>query len=517
MSQDRKSSTGSHIDWPVLGLSGAFIALFVIASLINAEAVSGTINVAFVFACKYLGAYWQVLLLLTFLIAIGLGVSKYGSARMGRLDKPEYSTFSWVSMIMTALLAGGGVFWSAAEPMSHFLTPPPVFGEIIGGTPQAVGPAMAQANLHWGFLAWAILGTLSVVVLMYAVYEKGMPLKCRTLLYPLFSEKTLNGPLGIIVDAFSIIAVAAGTIGPVGMLGLQLSDALNRLYGIPNTYTTQVLIIAAATIIFGLSAVKGISKGIDFLAGINVKIAVALIVGVIVIGPGRFVFDSFLSGMGIYASDFFKLSLFRGDGDWLGWWTVFFWGWFMGYGPIMALFVTRISRGRTIRELVLAVAVMAPIVTNFWFSVLGGTGIFYELTNPGSISKALNESGQPAALLAIFQQLPLSFIFVPVILILLVLFLVTTGGGITYTIAMAVTGDDTPSGGVRIFWGVMIGLAAALLVKMGEGGISSLQSFIIVTAIPVGFILLPPLWTAPMLAKKFYESQFGHLEQEKDK
>lgn len=501
------SPKNKGIDWMVFGLSGGIVFVFVVAALVNIDAVSKLVNSSFAFSCKYFGAFWQVLLLATFVISIILAVSKYGNLRMGGLDKPEISTFRWVAMIMTALLAGGGVFWSAAEPMYHFLTTPPTFQGVEAATEQAVAPALAQSYLHWGFLAWAILATLSAVVLMYSCYHKGMELKPRALLYPVLGEKGVNSFWGVAADASSMIAVAAGTIGPIGFLALQFSFALEHLFGIPNVYGTQFAIIIGLILVYTLTAVAGIDRGIDFLARLNVYIAIFVMAVVLLIGPGGFIIDSFLTSFGLYMQDFVRISLFRADTDWLGWWTVFYWGWFLGYGPMMALFTARISRGRTIREIIMAVAIIAPVVTNIWFTVLGGAGIYYELQNKGSVSNALNDSGLPAALFAIVQQLPLASIMVPIVLVLVVLFLVTTGAGMTYTMAMASTGDGTPSKAIRVYWGVMMGAVAAVLIKIGEGGIGALQSFIVVTAVPVSLLLLPTLWAGPKVAAQLAKTQ----------
>lgn len=489
------------IDWWTWGISGGLVLLFVIAALINIDVVSKFVNASFAWCCNWFGAFWQVLMLATFVLAVILAVSKYGNVKLSQ-HKPEFATFKWIAMIMTTLLAGGGVFWSAAEPMYHFLTPPPSFPGIEGGTAAAVAPAMAVSYLHWGYLAWAILGTLSAVALMYAHYEKGLPLKPRTMLYPLLGEKGVYGPWGTAADAFSIIAVAAGTIGPIGFLGLQMSDALNQLLGIPNTYSLQLIILIAVTALYTITTLTGLEKGIQFLAKFNVQLAMFLGAAVMILGPGRFVVDAFLGGFGLLHQDFFRLSLFRGDGSWLGWWTVFYWGWFIGYAPIMGVFVARISKGRTLKEVVLAVGVMAPIITNMWFSILGGTGIYYELQNPGVISGPLQELGLPSCLLSISSQLPLSVIFTPLFLILVVLFLATTGNGITYTIAMTVTGNETPDKFTRVFWSIMMGAVAAVLVKVG--GVGALQSFIVVTAVPVSLLCIPPIWGAFQAAKELY-------------
>ncbi|MHC8515442.1 BCCT family transporter [Sporosarcina sp. ITBMC105] len=504
----------SKTDRPVLLISGGLLVAFVIASFINLDFVSNMVNQSFAFSIKYFGAFWQILLLGTFLIALFLAFSKYGKIRLGAAQKPEIGYFKWLAMIMTTLLAGGGVFWAAAEPMYHFLDRPPLFEGVESGTREAVIPAFAQSYLHWGFLAWSILGTLGTIVLMYAHYQKGMPLKPRTLLYPLLGERIMRkSALGTIIDAFSIIAVAAGTIGPIGFLGLQAAYGMEALYGVPNNLTTQVLIISSVVVIATISAVTGLRKGIQFLSNLNVIITLILMVAILVIGPGGFIIDTFISASGVHLQEFLAMSTFRGDSAWLGSWTIFFWGWFLGYGPMMAIFISTITRGRTIRELVLAVSVTAPIVTAFWFTVVGGTGIFYELGNPGVVSNALSTGGMPAAMVAITQQLPLDALIAPLFLLVTILFVVTTGDSMAYTISVAITGDGHPPKSMRVFWAVIMGAVAIVLLMISEGGINAIQSFIVVTAIPVSLILLPTFWAAPKAARIMYKEQFSHTEE----
>jgi glycine betaine transporter len=496
-----------NIEWPVFLVSGGVLLLFVIASLINPEFVSGQVNKYFGLSCKYFGAYWQWLLFLNFLVAMGLAVSKYGDVRLGMIDAPEMSTFKWVAIIMCTLLAGGGVFWSAAEPMYYFISTPPVFDGVVSATKAAVVPAMEQSFLHWGFLAWSILGTLGAVVLMYVHYHKGHALQARGLMYPVFGPKIMKNTLGQLVEGCCILAVAAGTIGPIGFLGLQVSYALNQVFGIPDVYGTQLAIIIGLVCVYTISAITGLHKGIQILSRINVWLTIALIVVILFIGPGGFIIDTFTHSMGAYLKDFTTMSLFRGDLGWLSWWTVFFWGWFLGYGPLMSVLIARISRGRTIREIMLAVGIVAPIATHFWFTILGGTGIFYEMANPGVISGPLKEAGLPAALMAVVGQLPMASVLIPLFLILIFLFLATTGDSMSLSIAICVTGEDDPPKSMRVFWAVTMGVVAAILIRMGAGGIGALQSFIVITAVPVGFIMLPTLWGGPRMAKELYEEQ----------
>jgi glycine betaine transporter len=498
---------GEHkIDKLALVLSSGFLMAFVVLALYDSKLLSAVVNGGFAWSTKFFGAYWQFLLLATFLIGIGLTLGRTGSVVLGRLEKPEMNTFQWISIIMCTLLAGGGVFWAAGEPIAHFVSPPPLYGAETDMFQKAVN-ALSQSFMHWGFLAWAILGTLTAIVLSHLHYDKGLPLKPRTLLYPVFGDKVIHGPLGSIVDAFCIVAVAAGTIGPIGFLGLQISYALNVLFEVPDGFTTQLIIILIAIVIYTLSALSGLTKGIQILSRWNIILAIGLMVFIFLFGPTTFIVDAYIQGVGSAIQNFIPMATFRGDTEWLSWWTVFFWGWFLGYGPLMAIFIARISRGRSIRMLILAVSIFAPIITMFWFTIVGGAGLSFEIANPGVISDAFKGFNLPASLLAISQSLPLPTITSILFLVLSTVFIVTTGDSMTYTMSVVVSGSTEPNSAIRVFWGVLMGVLAIILISIGSGGISALQSFIVITAVPVSLVLLPALWSAPLIAIKMADEQ----------
>lgn len=494
------------IDWPVFILSGGFLLLFVATALFDLSFLSGVVNSAFGGATKLFGAYWQVLMLLTFIIALGVAASDSGRARLGNLSAPDISTYKWVAIIMCTLLAGGGVFWAAAEPMAHFIASPPLFG-VESASPAAVYPALAQSYMHWGFLAWSVLGSLTAIIFMYLHYDKGLPLKPRILLYPVFGEVVLHGWLGALIDAACVVAVVSGTVGPIGFLGLQVSFGLSELFGISDSYSTQLTIILGLILIYTISAVSGVTRGIQILSSFNIGLAILLITFILLAGPTAFIFDSFIQSVGLLITEFIPMASYRADTGWVNGWTVFFWGWFIGYGPLMAMFIARISRGRTIRQLIVTLSLIAPLVTYFWFTIVGGSGIAAELASPGVISAPYAESGMPAALLAITQQLPWGFLISVLFLVLTTIFVATTGDSMTYTVSMVMTGTDNPPTALRVFWGIMMGVLAAILISIGSGGVSALQSFIVVTAVPVSLILMPSLWNAPKIAKNMAVEQ----------
>ncbi len=500
-----------RVDKHLFAVTGGFIALFCALALYDIDMLSRMVDWGFNVSAKYFGLYWQVLLLATFLIGLVLCVLPGAKTRMGNLATPEFTVFQWGSMIMCTLLAGGGVFWAAGEPIAHYLSTPPLFGDLSGDPQAQTHAALAQSFLHWGFLAWAILGSLTTVMLMHYHYDKGLPLAPRTLLYPVFGDKAINGPIGLIADASCIIAVVAGTVGPIGFLGLQMSYGLNALFGIPDTFATQTVVILALASLYTVSAISGLSKGIQLLSKVNVILAFVLLAFMLIAGPTFFIFDGFAGGMGVYLSNFFDMAMYRGEAGlfgepgWLGWWTVFFWGWFMGYGPLMAIFIARVSRGRSIRSIILMLSIVAPIVTNFWFTIIGGTGIGLEQATAGVISGPFEGFNLPAGLLAITQAMPLGFLLSLLFLVLTMIFVATTSDSMSYVIATSMS-DDNPSTALRAFWGLAMAVMALILISTGSGGIGKLQSFIVVTAVPVSLVLLPSLWDALritlMLGKK---------------
>ncbi len=489
------------INWPVFLWSGGLLLMFVLISIINLEHVSNFVSTGFDLSIRYFGAYWQFLMLATFIVGAVLAASKYGKVRLGDAIKPEMSYFKWTAVILTTGLGAGGVFWAAAEPMYYFLDVPPMHNGIEGGTSDAISPALAQSYMSWGFTAWSVYGAVSSIILIYAHKHKGMPLKPRTLLYPILKEKILTSKWGAAADIFCIIGAAAGTIGPIGFLGLQVSYGVSAIFGIPDIFMTQLIIILILLSIVLVSALTGIEKGIQFLSKLNVNAIIVIGFFLLLFGPGMFIIQTFLSSYGTYITDFVNISTFRGDNTWLGSWMLFFFGWFIGFGPMVSIFVARISNGRKIREIFIVVAVIAPIVTNIWFTGLGGTGIFYELKNIGSISEPLNEGGLPSAIIAIAEQMPLGFIMPSVFLILTTLFVVTTVDSMSYSIAMAVTGEGDPPKVIRLFWAVIMAIIAIILIKIGGGGIDALQSFVVIAAVPVSILLLLVLWYAPKVAR----------------
>jgi glycine betaine transporter len=277
------------------------------------------------------------------------------------------------------------------------------------------------------------------------------------------------------------------------------------LFGIADNATTQTAVISVLTIVYVASAITGVTKGIQLLSRLNMILAVCLLAFLMVTTSAMFVISHFFEALGTHITHFFQMALYRGDAGifgkagWLGWWTVFFWGWFIGYGPMMAIFIARISKGRSIRAIVIMLSIIAPLITMFWFTIVGGTGLSLELDTPGTISAAFEGFNLPAALLAVTQALPMGAIVSFLFLLLTMTFVATTGDSMTYVLSVSMSDSDQPATFVRVFWGIAMGLMAAILIMIGSGGIDKLQAFIVVSAVPVSLILLPSLWDAPRI------------------
>jgi len=495
----RVSASGTRPDFWVLGVTSALLIAFVVTALASPTWVGAAVDASFAWSAQWFGAYWQVLLIAMLAVATVLAFSRYGRVRMGGTDTPEFSRFRWVAMVMTTLLAAGGVFWAAAEPLAHYTDAPPSYADQAGGM-EGAAVALAQSFVHWGFPAWAIGGSLATLVMMRGV-EKGMPLRPRTLLWPVMGERVRTHWIGAVVDISCVVAVVAGTVGPIGFLGLQVSYMGGQMFGLPDGYGTQAAIIAGLTVVGAVSAVSGLNRGIQLLSKANVWTALVLILAIVGLGSVPFIIDLYLQAMAVHVREFVPMALFRSDQQWLGYWTVFFFGWFLGYGPMMAIFIARISRGRTVRQIFVGATVAPAMVTTVWFTALGGTGIWLEQQNPGSVSGAYEADGLPAAALAIVQELPLSTLLGVLMVVVTLIFFASTLDAMSYAISSSSMHEGAPPGYVRAFWCFGMGIAAIALLLVGDGGVQALQSFIVVTAVPVGLIMLPTLWTTPRLLR----------------
>ncbi|MBN9652696.1 BCCT family transporter [Halobacillus sp. GSS1] len=437
---------------------------------------------------------WFYLLSATgFLIfAIFLVFSKYGKLKLGKPDdEPEYPYITWFAMLFSAGMGIGLVFWGAAEPLSHFHTPP-----IPGQEPmseEAAQSAMKYTFFHWGLHPWAIYAVLALA-LAYFKFRKDAPGVISAALTPVLGEKRVKGPLGTLIDFIAVFATIFGVATSLGLGALQISSGLAfTIDGLEDTFTLQLIIIAVVTVLFMVSAMTGLNKGIKYLSNTNVVLAIVLMVFMLFAGPTNFIMDYFTTSFGSYLRDLpymsFRMTPFDEDSSWVQGWTIFYWAWWISWAPFVGTFIARVSRGRTIREFILGVLLVPTIFGALWFSIFGGTAISLEYFNNVDIYSDVSELGTEVALFSMLENIPLGAIMSTIGLLLISTFFVTSADSATFVLGMQTTnGSLNPKNQVKFTWGIIQAGAAAVL--LWQGGLGALQTAAIIAAFPFTFIMI---------------------------
>ena len=434
-----------------------------------------------------------------------LAFSRVGNIRLGPDNSsPDYSMFSWLSMLFAAGVGIGLMFYGVAEPVVHYLRPPIGAGAAVGGENQAVNLTM----LHWGFNAWSVYG-LMALVLAYFSFRRGLPLTLRSAFYPILGDR-IYGPLGAAIDVFAIVCTTFGISTSLGIGVEQLSTGLNYLFDVPESGGMKLAITVAIMAMAAVSVALGLDSGIKRLSEINSFLAIALLCFVLLIGPTALILGGTLENFGFYVANLITTStnLFTyQDTEWLGGWTIFYWGWWISWAPFVGIFIARISRGRTIREFLIGVMVAPTLFVVLWMNVFGGSAI--ELIHAGET--AFGEAvanDQPLALFLFLEYLPGTFYLSLLSLVMIVIFFVTSADSGALVLNMMASGgiDETPVF-QRVLWaGIIAAISATLLIN---GGLGALQTATIASALPFSLILLGALWGLQRSLQSDMQSSYG--------
>ncbi|MFD1706343.1 BCCT family transporter [Siminovitchia sediminis] len=479
---------------PVLSYAVGLSMLFVILGFFFTDTLyslaSGLLN----FLLTYFGWFYLLTGFIFVASLVLLAFSKYGNLRLGKdSDKPTYSTFSWISMLFGTGMGVGLVFFGVAEPVTFYNSPP--YGEPLTSTAAEVG--MKHVFFHWGIHPWAIYGILGLA-LAYFQFRKGLPSLISSVFHPVLGDR-IHGPIGKSIDILAIFVTAIGVASTFGLSTLQIAAGLNNQYGIPNTLTTQLIIIAVATAIFITSASTGINKGIKYLSNFNILLVLTLILFIFIVGPTNKIFNIFMTTLGSYMNDIVGMSLrlapFNGDSNaWVSGWTVFYWAWWTTWAPFVGSFIARISKGRTIREYVLGIVCVPSLIGFIWFSVMGGSALHLIHDLGHTILLDSINTDMEAALFLFFEYFPLSSIISIIAMLLMVTFFVTSADSATVVLGMfSFKGALNPSVKIKVMWGIIVSLAA--IVFLLSGGLDAVKTFSIVIASPFTIILLMMTFT----------------------
>jgi len=486
--EDKSNESKKLINWPIILISGGIVLLLVLFAVISPATAGEAFSAANAFITDKLG--WTYLLATTFflVVCIALALSRFGKIRLGKdTDRPEFSTRTWFFMLFICGMGIGLVFWSVAEPISHYMSP--INAEPQ--TPAAALDAIRISFMHWGLHPWAVYGCVAMT-LAYFVYRKNKPMLISSCLEPLFGKKLIEGWLGKLIDILAILATVLGVATSLGLAAMQINSGLDYSLGIPTGVMVQISIIAVMTVVFILSAVSGVYRGIKWLSNVNMVLVFILLIFVLVAGPTLFIINTFFNGVGAYIAGIVTQSLwtdpFNESAGWLSGWTIFYWAWWISWGPFVGVFLARISKGRTIREFVVG-TLIAPTILGFLFmSILGGTALYFDQNGITSIAEATSENSA-FALFALLRELPLTEIFTYLSVILIAIFFITSADSATLvTSILTARGNQQPPRFLRVFWGVAMSLVAIILLLVG--GLSSLQTASIVGALPFMIVIV---------------------------
>ncbi len=434
------------------------------------------------------GAGWMYLLVvflaLAFLLYLAFG--RFAGLRIGGEDaEPDFSRASWMSMLFAAGMGIGLVFWGAAEPISHFVTPPE------GLPPQGMDAARASmryAFFHWGLHPWAIYALIGLAMAWFQFNRNGRGL-VSDMLQPVIGRHH-RGVFGQAVNIAAVVATAIGVATTLGFGTIQIAAGLQRVFGITASVPVQMTIIAIAFVLYMASTTSGVHRGIKWLSNFNLALAALLLAAVLVLGPTGFIFDTFTTTLGSYLNQLVTMSLrmspFSGS-TWVADWTIFYWAWWIAWAPFVGAFIARVSRGRSVREFVVGVVLAPTLLGFFWFSVFGGTALWSQLFGHVDLVQALG-NGYETVLFTLFDSLPAPLLLSGIALLLLMIFFVTSADSAVLVLASMSTDEaGDPPLARKLVWGMAIALIAAALLL--AGGLEALQGMITIAALPFALLM----------------------------
>ena len=477
------------VDPVVFGASAVLALLFVAYGALMPDRSAALFGAVQGWVVGTFGWFYVLSVAIFLVFAVYLALSAYGSIRLGPDDSvPEFSYLSWFAMLFSAGMGIGLMFFGVAEPLIHFGHPPGGLAEPA--TVEAAREAMRISFLHWGVHAWTIYIVVGMS-LAYFSFRHGLPLTIRSSLYPLLGDR-IHGPIGDAVDVFAVLGTLFGVATSLGFGALQVNAGLNYLFDIEVGLTTQLVLIAVITLIATGSVVAGLNAGIRRLSELNLFLAVGLLLFVLITGPTVFLLSTYLQNTGSYLSNVVDLT-FRQfaytEGEWMGSWTLFYWGWWIAWSPFVGMFIARISRGRTIREFVVGVIAVPTLFTFLWMTVFGNTAIHAVLQDGASELLTTADSNVPLALFALLETLPLASITSLVATVLVVTFFVTSADSGSLVIDMITSGGaENPPVWQRVFWALTQGVVAAVLLV--AGGLGALQTAAIASGLPFSMVML---------------------------
>ncbi|WP_017380574.1 BCCT family transporter [Paenisporosarcina sp. TG-14] len=472
----------------VFKVSAIVITLFTLWGAFSPDTLAKYASAVFSFTSKSFGWFYLLSVAGFVFFCLFLAFSKYGNIKLGKDDeKAEFSLFTWISMLFSAGFGVGIVFWGVAEPLTHFVTPP--LAGVEPQTAEAARLAMRYSFFNWGIHQWSVFAIVGLALAYFQFRHKRKGLISETISEVL--PKKGRSRIKLFISILAIIATVTGVATSIGMGVLQISGGMNYVFQVPNNAWLQIGIVGIILVLYLISSTTGINKGIKLLSLLNMSLVAVLMIFFLFRGPTIFIMESFVVGLGDYLQHFVEMSFFltpySGE-TWVNDWTVFYWAWVIAWSPFVGSFVARVSRGRTIREFVLGVMIVPPVIGFAWMAIFGGTGLYLDLYTGTAISQAVSQD-VTTAIFVLLQEFPLYILLSVIMIVLIVIFLVTSADSAVFVLGMMSSdGNLNPSTSVKVIWGVLIASITAVLIV--SSGLKGLQTASLVSALPFTFILI---------------------------
>jgi choline/carnitine/betaine transport len=483
----------ASLDRGVFAVSAVLALAFVAWGFLSPGGLGSASGSALTWIEQNLGWLFVTLASAFVVFVLWLAASQYGRIPLGRDDEaPEFRTVSWIAMMFSAGMGIGLMFYGVAEPLAHYVSPPP--RSVEAETPEAIQTAMATTLFHWTLHPWAIYAVVGLAI-AYGTFRRGRKQLISAAFEPLFGRRRTDGPAGKLIDVLAIFATLFGSAASLGLGALQIGSGIEIL-GWAGDVGNGVLvaIIAVLTAAFVASAVSGVARGIQWLSNINMVLAVVLAVFVFAVGPTVLILNLVPGAIGSYFSDLAQMAARTeaSGGDamaaWLRGWTVFYWAWWISWTPFVGVFIARISRGRTIRQFVTGVLLVPSVVTLMWFAIFGGAGIAAQRDGVDVAGQATSE-GQ---LFGVLGQYPLATVMTVLVMLLVGIFFVSGADAASIVMgSLSEHGTLSPSRRTVIFWGVVMGAVAAVMLMVGgDEALTGLQNLTIIAALPFALVMV---------------------------
>ena len=491
MEKEGRSTFLGKMNVPLFWSSSLFVLGITLIGLFFPDPFSNTLKLLQSKIALNFG--WFYLLVCALYIVMGgfIAFTKYGNIKLGKAsDEPEFTFFEWISMLFSCGVGVGFIFWGIAEPMYHWQQTPYL---AAAGSKEAISVAQQICILHWGIHGWILFAIVGAAIAIPA-YRFGKPMTVGISLYGLFGEKATTGFWGWFVDFIAAFATVAGISASLGMGIMSFKYGFSSLLGIELGTGSMVLILLAMIAGYVLSACSGIQRGIRILSSTNMALAFGVLLFFLFVGPTRILMNTVVDSVGDYLRNFVFMSFWTDpesqafEGKWLGWWTIFYWGWWISWGPFAGGFLARISRGRTLRQYVLGAALVPTAIAVLWFGIVGNSAIQCELAGNAELWKAV-QADVGSGIFVLLSTYPLGTLVSFVVMFNLLIFIITSADSASFFVAMQMSkGELEPKLSMKIVWGVLIGsLAVVLLIS---GGLKALQTAAIVSAFPFGIIMI---------------------------